>query len=64
LSGEESEVPDRWHSLFYVAAEGAPTAEQFEMVSGALRNSPEARRLWFEIHDLECGLRELLLVSN
>ncbi|MEY2599554.1 MAG: hypothetical protein RLZZ142_1813 [Verrucomicrobiota bacterium] len=64
LMAHRCHVEDTLHSLFYLAAEGQLTPEQSELLSAALRKHSEARQLWYEIQDVECGLRELFAALN
>jgi len=50
---------EQWHSLFNAALNGTMTNAEHDQLSELLRESREARQLWFVYNDNEIGLCEL-----
>lgn len=52
---------DDWHHLFAAALNDQLSEAEQQQLTSALKESEEARRLWFLYHDVECGLAEVQL---
>ena len=58
-STENDPSREQWHNLFNAALNGTMTNAEHDQLSELLRESREARQLWFVYNDNEIGLCEL-----